>query len=206
MRSNPRLTHCISVLTIPRTGDLHDIASIAAALKGVYGVFVNTDSWTVSEAQEVFLGIRIFELAKEAGTVRHYVWSSLDNVFKARVTFLLLAASTNEVRTSAKQKGNFNPKYYAEHYTAKSRVADWMRAQESVPAADKLSWSILTTGPYMDMLNMVRTSVHFSLLMKRVRFDIDMDTGPSRAFSGHSSGVMMARLSSQLPWGVATFP
>ena len=195
-----------SELTPPLTGDLHDIASIAAALKGVHGVFVNTDSWTVSEAQEVFLGIRIFELAKEAGTVRHYVWSSLDNVFKVRMTLLLLAAFTHSVLASAKQKGNYNPKYYAEHYTAKSRVADWMRAQESVPAADKLSWSILTTGPYMDMLNMVRISVHFSLSMRRVRIDIDMDTGPSRAFLGHSSDAMMARLSSQPPWGVATFP
>ena len=51
-------------------------------MKGVYGVFVNTDSWSVSEAQEVFLGMRIFELAKEVGTVRHYVWSGLDNIFK----------------------------------------------------------------------------------------------------------------------------
>ncbi|KAI1785920.1 nmrA-family protein [Ganoderma leucocontextum] len=114
-------------------GSVQDFASIAAALKGVYGAFVNTDTWTLSEAQEVLAGIRIFELAKEAGTVRHYVWSGLDNVFK---------------------KGNYNPKYYAEHYTAKSRVADWMKAQESVVADDKLSWSVLSTGPYMDMLNM----------------------------------------------------
>ena len=33
-----------------------------------------------------------------------------------------------------------------------------MRSQESVVADDKLSWSVLTTGPYMDMLNIVRTS------------------------------------------------
>ncbi|TFK82182.1 hypothetical protein K466DRAFT_500761, partial [Polyporus arcularius HHB13444] len=52
------------------------------------------------------------------------------------------------------QKGGFDPKYYAEHYTGKCRVADWMRAQESVVSENDMSWSILTTGPYMDMLNM----------------------------------------------------
>ncbi len=30
-----------------------------------------------------------------------------------------------------------------------------MRAQESVVSENDMSWSILTTGPYMDMLNMV---------------------------------------------------
>ena len=50
----------------------------------MYGAFVNIDSFTVGEQKEVFEGIRIFELAKQAGTVKHYVWSSLDNVFKVR--------------------------------------------------------------------------------------------------------------------------
>ncbi len=53
------------------------------------------------------------------------------------------------------QKGGYDPKYYAEHYTGKCRVADWMRAQESAVSENDMSWSILTTGPYMDMLNMV---------------------------------------------------
>ena len=48
----------------------------------MYGAFVNTDSFTIGEKTEVYEGIRIFELAKEAGTLKHYVWSSLDNVFK----------------------------------------------------------------------------------------------------------------------------
>ena len=30
-----------------------------------------------------------------------------------------------------------------------------MRSQESVVSDDAMSWSVLTTGPYMDMLNMV---------------------------------------------------
>jgi hypothetical protein len=35
---------------------------------------------------------------------------------------------------------------------AKARVADWLRAQPSVASEDHLSWSIVTTGPYMELL------------------------------------------------------
>ncbi|KAI0666669.1 nmrA-family protein [Trametes maxima] len=112
-------------------GSTNNLESVRAALQGAYGAFVNTDSFTIGEEQELFQGIRIFELAKEVKTLKHYVWSSLDNVFK---------------------KGGFDPKYYAEHYTGKCRVADWIHVQDSVVDDDSLSWSILTTGPYMDML------------------------------------------------------
>lgn len=60
-------------------GNTNDLASVAAALQGAYGAFVNTDSFTIGEEEETWTGIRIFELAKQAG-VRHYVWSSLDYI------------------------------------------------------------------------------------------------------------------------------
>lgn len=66
-------------------GSFDDLAAVLAALQGVYGAWVNTDSFTVGEQKEVFLGIRIFELAKQVKNVRHYVWSSLDYVAKVRV-------------------------------------------------------------------------------------------------------------------------
>jgi len=44
---------------------------------------VNTDGFTVGEKEETYLGLRIFELAKQSGTVKHYVWSSLDYMSKA---------------------------------------------------------------------------------------------------------------------------
>jgi hypothetical protein len=44
---------------------------------------VNTDGFTVGEKEETYLGLRIFELAKQSGTVKHYVWSSLDYMHKA---------------------------------------------------------------------------------------------------------------------------
>ncbi|KAH9851437.1 nmrA-family protein [Lenzites betulinus] len=114
-------------------GNTDDLDSVYRALDGVYGAFVNTDSFTLGESKEVFTGIRIFELAKQIKTVKHYVWSSLDNIIK---------------------KGDYNPMYNAEHYAGKGRVSDWMRAQESIVGEDTMSWSILTTGPYMDMLKM----------------------------------------------------
>ncbi|KAJ8489912.1 hypothetical protein ONZ51_g2639 [Trametes cubensis] len=114
-------------------GRLEDLDSVLEAMRGAYGAFVNTDSFTIGEVKEVYYGIRIFEAAKQVKTLKHYVWSGLDNVFK---------------------KGNYNPAYYAEHYTGKCRVSDWMRSQESIVSDDNMSWSVLTTGPYMDMLNL----------------------------------------------------
>lgn len=55
-----------------------DFASVLDALKGVYGTWVNTDGSTVGEQKETYAGMRIFELAKQLGTVRHFVWSNLD--------------------------------------------------------------------------------------------------------------------------------
>ena len=63
-------------------GSLDDLASIKNALKGVYGAWVNVDGFTVGEQKEIFLGMRIFELAKQLGTVKHYVWSNLDYSYK----------------------------------------------------------------------------------------------------------------------------
>jgi len=58
------------------------LKTVVEALRGVYGAWVNTDGFTVGEQKEIYAGIRIFELAKAAGTVRHYVWSGLDYASK----------------------------------------------------------------------------------------------------------------------------
>ena len=55
---------------------------VATAFEGVYGAWVNTDGFTVGEQKEIYSGIRIFETAKKAQSMRHYVWSSLDYAFK----------------------------------------------------------------------------------------------------------------------------
>lgn len=64
-------------------GAFDDLPSVYAALEGVWGAWVNTDGFTVGEVKELYAGMRIFELAKQVGTVRHYVWSNLDYSFKA---------------------------------------------------------------------------------------------------------------------------
>jgi hypothetical protein len=68
------------------TGDTSNLESVAAALDGAYGVWVNIDGFTVGEQREIYAGIRIFELAKQTKSLRHYVWSSLGYNLKVRVT------------------------------------------------------------------------------------------------------------------------
>ena len=65
-----------------RLGDTSDLASVAAALDGAYGAWVNVDGFTVGEQREIYAGMRIFELAKQTKSLRHYIWSSLDYYLK----------------------------------------------------------------------------------------------------------------------------
>ena len=44
----------------------------------MYGAWVNTDGFTVGEQKEIYAGMKIFEIAKAEGGVRHYIWSNLD--------------------------------------------------------------------------------------------------------------------------------
>ncbi|KAJ7773813.1 NAD-P-binding protein [Mycena metata] len=112
-------------------GSFEDFDSVARALDGAYGAWVNTDGFTVGEMKEIYSGMRIFETATRAPALRHYVWSSLPYVSKLT---------------------GFDPDYKVDHMDAKARVADWLRAQPSDASEDKLSWSIVTTGPYMELL------------------------------------------------------
>lgn len=54
-------------------------------MQGAYGAWINTDGFTIGEQKEIYAGMKIFELAKQVGTVRHYIWSSLDYAFKVRL-------------------------------------------------------------------------------------------------------------------------
>ncbi|KAI0071520.1 NAD(P)-binding protein [Panus rudis PR-1116 ss-1] len=112
-------------------GTVDDFSSVLNALEGVYGVYVNTDSTTLGEKRETFIGIRIFELAKQVKTVRHYVWSNLE--YNTKIS-------------------GYNPEYAAEHLDGKGRVGDFLFQQASEPTETSMSWTQLTTGPYMDML------------------------------------------------------
>jgi len=114
-------------------GSFDDPNTLRAALKGAYGAWVNTDGGTVGEAGEVYSGMRIFELAKRSPDMRHYIWSSLDYSYK---------------------KSGYNPDFEIEHYDGKGRVNDFIQVQPSGAGDNDFAWSIVTSGPYMDMLNM----------------------------------------------------
>ncbi|KAJ7250156.1 NAD-P-binding protein [Mycena haematopus] len=108
-------------------GSFTDYASVARALEGAYGAWVNTDGFTVGEMEEIYAGMRIYEVAKRVPSLRHYVWSNLRYVLKS---------------------GGFNPDYAADHMNAKGRVGEWLSVQPSV-LDDGITWSQVTTGPYM---------------------------------------------------------
>jgi len=111
-------------------GDVLNETSVWKALENCYGAFVNTDSFTIGEQAELFAGVRVFELAAQIGTLKHYVYSSLDYI---------------------RRKVKYNPDYNVAHYDGKGRVAEWMQQQPS--ENDGMVWSIVTTGPYMEQLH-----------------------------------------------------
>jgi len=57
-------------------GDLDDVDSLKAALKGVWGVFGVQNTWEAGVEKEEEQGIRLARLAREAG-VAHYVYASV---------------------------------------------------------------------------------------------------------------------------------
>jgi len=57
-------------------GDLEDAASLARAVRGVYGVYSVQDFWSVGAKREVQQGKNIADAAKQAG-VAHFVYSSV---------------------------------------------------------------------------------------------------------------------------------
>ncbi|KAL7946120.1 NAD(P)-binding protein [Trichoderma barbatum] len=113
-------------------GSFMDFDSVAKALQDCYGVFVNTDGFTVNEVDELWSGVRIFEIANTIPTLRHFVYSSID--YYLRLT-------------------NFDHKYAAHHTNGKGRVHTYLDGMTSPAHPDsKLVWSVLITGPYNEDL------------------------------------------------------
>ncbi|KAM0255380.1 hypothetical protein ACHAQJ_005822 [Trichoderma viride] len=113
-------------------GSFMDFDSVERALQDCYGVFVNTDGFTVNEPDELWAGVRIFEIANTIPTLRHFVYSSID--YYLRLT-------------------NFDHKYAAHHTNGKGRVHTYLDGMTSPAHPDsKLVWSVLVTGPYNEDL------------------------------------------------------
>lgn len=67
---------------IDRLGSTNDLDSVRAAFRGAYGAWVNTDGFTVGEQKEIYQGMKIYEIAKQTPSIRHYIWSNLDYSLK----------------------------------------------------------------------------------------------------------------------------
>ncbi|KAL4899075.1 hypothetical protein BDW74DRAFT_189547 [Aspergillus multicolor] len=102
--------------------DLH------SAFRGVYGAWVNLDGFTLGEKSELFYGIRAYEIARHHG-VRHYVWANSDYALR---------------------KAGWDERYHWGHNDAKGRIGDLILGHGQ--QAGGMVTSLLTTGPYMDML------------------------------------------------------
>jgi hypothetical protein len=96
------------------------------AFEGVYGAWVNTDGFTIGEKNELFYGIRAYEIARHEG-VQHYVYASGDYAVK---------------------DANWDERYHWGHNDAKGRVGDFIMAQ----GQQGMKSSLFVTGPYMNML------------------------------------------------------
>ncbi|USP74818.1 uncharacterized protein yc1106_02092 [Curvularia clavata] len=96
------------------------------AFSGVYGAWVNMDGFTLGEKSELFYGIRAYEIARHHG-VKHFVWANTDYAVK---------------------KAGWDEKYHWGHNDAKGRIGDLILSH----GQETMKTSLLTTGPYMDML------------------------------------------------------
>ncbi|KAK7033101.1 NAD P-binding protein [Favolaschia claudopus] len=112
-------------------GSFEDQDSVSKALEGAYGVYVNTDGFAVGEIREIYAGMLIFEAAKRSKSLRHFVWSSVPYASKL---------------------GGFKPEYRAGHMNGKGLVADWLRGQASSVSNEGLTWTIVETVAYTEML------------------------------------------------------
>jgi uncharacterized protein YbjT (DUF2867 family) len=124
--ANAKLLSSISNVSL-QVGSSTSEPDLRAAFKDITHAFVNLNSFVLGQKAETYWGIRIFEIAVESG-VKHFIWSSLDNVLK---------------------DSGYDEALRCGHYEGKARVAQWMKAQPQNP----MSWSVLTTGPYVEMLN-----------------------------------------------------
>ncbi|KAL1687243.1 hypothetical protein GGG16DRAFT_128131 [Schizophyllum commune] len=110
-------------------GSVEDLSVIARALQGCYGAFVNLDTYALGAEGEIHTAIRIYEETCRTPGFQHLVWSGLDYGSKL---------------------GHFDPKYACEQQDAKGVVTDFLRGQPS----KNPTWTALTSGVYMEMLNM----------------------------------------------------
>ncbi|KAL7935820.1 hypothetical protein V8C35DRAFT_321335 [Trichoderma chlorosporum] len=103
-----------------------DEDALRSAFAGVDYAFVDLNSFALGIKNEIYWGIRIFEIAVQSG-VKHYIWSSLDN-------YGLETKYDDALRCG--------------HYYGKGHVKQWMSALPQSP----MKWSVVCTRPYIEQL------------------------------------------------------
>jgi len=109
-------------------GSLANEATLKAGYAGCDGAYINIDGFNTGEKNEIYWGIRTYELALQAG-IKFFVWGNLDYVSK---------------------KAGFDPKVRAGHYDGKGRVGEWILFQNKT-FQSKMRAALFTTGPYIEM-------------------------------------------------------
>jgi uncharacterized protein YbjT (DUF2867 family) len=123
----------------------YDLDAFEANAAKCEGVLINTDGFALGEQAETYWGMRLFEAAVKAG-VKHIVYSGLDNAWR---------------------DSGYDPSLYVGHYQGKARVigkllrAHWRTSSRTDHDIDfihaqppsKSSWTVVTSGPYMEMLS-----------------------------------------------------
>ncbi|KAL6835501.1 NAD(P)-binding protein [Trichoderma camerunense] len=107
-------------------GAVDSVPDLKRAFRGIDYAFVNLNSWALGIKDEIFWGIRIFEIAVQSG-VKHYIWSSLDNFFL---------------------ETKYDDSFRSVHYYGKGHVEQWISALPQSP----MRWTILATSPYLEQL------------------------------------------------------
>lgn len=122
--------HAVKLAELPNVtllqGSQDSQKDLHTAFTGAYGAWVNLDGFTLGEKSELFYGIRAYEIARHHG-VKHYIFANTDYALR---------------------KANWDEQYHWGHNDAKGRVADLILSH----GQSGMKTSILTTGPYMDML------------------------------------------------------
>jgi len=91
--------------------------------------FINIDGFNAGEKNELYWGIRAYELALEEG-VKFYIHGNLDYGYK---------------------KGGYDPKFRAGHYDSKGRVGEWVRFHTDANGT-RMGAALFTSGPYLEMI------------------------------------------------------
>ncbi|KAL5332456.1 NAD(P)-binding protein [Aspergillus crustosus] len=131
---NPNSARAQSLLSLGNTelftGLFTNEFDLRNAYKGCDGAFVNIDGFTVGEKGEIFWAIRAYELAREDGGIKFFVYGNLDYGYKL---------------------SGYKPEFRTGHYDGKGRIGEWILSQTATGSDSLMGAALFTTGPYMEM-------------------------------------------------------